>query len=174
VPVGPPVVPPGETETPTVPVITADQSSDPQAAAFDTEEMRAFKRLADLLVPPYNGMPGANQAEAPEFLVFLIGNSPGEKWDLYRNGLGLLNRYSQERFHVDFAETTQQQADQILAPLREPWSYHAALNKDFRAFLLAAKRDLLRATVNSRIYIETVSQFRRPRNASAYYWFAID
>ncbi len=171
---GPPVIPPGETETPTVPVIPADQSSDAQADTFTAEEMRAFRRLAGLLIPPFNGMPGAIETEAPEFLAFLIGSSSREKLDLYRNGFDLLNRYSRERFHIEFAGTTREQADQLLAPLREPWDFHAATGKDFRAFLLAAKRDLLRATVNSRIYIDAVSQVRRPRNATRYYWFAID
>jgi hypothetical protein len=173
VPAGPPVVPPGETETPNIPVVPADQTADEQVTAFNEEQMRAFRYLADVLIPPYNGMPGANDTGAPEFLSFLIGASQREKVALYRGGLDQLNRHSHERFNIEFAQTNADQADELLAPLRQPWDYEAALRDDFGGFLLAAKRDLLRATVNSRVYIEAISQVRRPRNASRYYWFPI-
>jgi hypothetical protein len=85
-----------------------------------------------------------------------------------------LNHHSQEKFGKPFALTTSSEADTLLAPLREPWTYGSAGKDDLRAFLLAAKEDFLRATVNSRPYIDAVSQTRRPRNASRFYWYPIN
>ena len=59
----------------------------------------------------------------------------------------------------------------ILSPLKQSWSFE---DKDpFRRFLLAAKADLLQATLNSRPYIDALSQTRRPAKCSRYYWYPI-
>lgn len=170
VPTGPPVISPGETETITIPVVPADQTSAGQITALSEEQMSAFHRLADMLIPPYNNLPGANDARAPEFLAFYAAASGSEKLHLYTSGLDELNRQAQSRFKVAFSATNKAQADEILAPLRDKWEWDAATRNDFRAFLMTAKRDLLRATQNSRVYIEAVWQVARPRNASRFFW----
>jgi hypothetical protein len=173
-PAGPPIVPPGINETPNTPVTPADETSGVLVRTFSPEQMTALAKLGELIAPAWEGKPGAAEAEAAGFLDFLVGCSPKSRIDLYKNGLDTLNRRSQEKFGKPFALVSSSEADTLLAALREPWTYGAAGKDDLRAFLLAAKEDLLRATVNSRPYIDAESQTRRPRNASRFYWHPIN
>lgn len=173
-PAGPPLVPPGVGETPNTPVTTADETADSVRKTFSAEQLAALAKLGELVAPAWNGNPGASEAGAAEFLDFLVGCSPPSRIDLYKNGLNTLNLRSQEKFGKAFALATHMEADTLLAPLRAPWSYGNAANDQFSAFLIAAKGDLLRATLNSRSYIDAVSQWRRPRNASRFYWYQVD
>jgi hypothetical protein len=172
-PAGPTLIPPGVNETPTIPVIPADETSDSRIRTFDQEQFAALARLGEMLVPSWNGKPGAAEAGAAEFLDFLVGCSPASRVELYKSGLDELNRRAREQFGKSFAAVSQTDADSMLAPLREKWSYGRAARNDFDGFLLTAKGDLLRATVNSRPYIDAVSQERRPRNASNFFWYPI-
>ncbi len=174
VPAGPPLIPPGLNETPLTPVTPADQTSGSVIRTLTADQMGTLAKLGELIVPAWEGRPGASEAGAAEFLDFLVGTSPQSRIDLYRNGLDTLNRRSQDKFGKPFTSTAPAEADVLLAPLREPWTYRRAGNDDLGAFLLAAKSDFLRATVNSRPYIDAVSQTRRARNASRFYWYPID
>jgi hypothetical protein len=146
-------------ETPNTPVVPADQTAAPFRRTFTPDQFSALTRLGDLIVPAWNGCPGASEAGAPEFLDFLIGSSAPARRDLYRTGLDTLNGNSQTKFGQPFAALNAQQASVFLSPLSP--------------FLQAAKSDLLRATFNSRPYIDAVAQTRRPRNASKYFWYPI-
>ncbi len=172
-PAGPPLVPPGVDETPNTPVVPPDETAATLRRTFAPDQLAALAKLGDIIVPSFDGNPGAREADAAEFLDFLIGCSPQPRIDLYKNGLNTLERNSQERFGKSFTQLTLPEADEILAPLREPWSYSAASGDSFRAFLIAVKGDLIRATANSRPYIDAISQKRRPRNASDFYWYPI-
>lgn len=170
-PAGPPLVPPGGGETPTIPVMPAAQLADDVIGTFGPEQMRTLSKLGELLAPAWNGNPGAGECGAAEFLDFLVACSGHSRIELYKNGLDDLNRQSQQKFGIDFDSITSQQAVAILAPLREPWTYaNAASRDDVKEFLVAAKGDFLRATVNSWPYINALSQTRRPRDASEFYW----
>jgi hypothetical protein len=172
-PAGPALVPPGVEETPNTPVVTADQTSETVIRTFDAGQFAALSKLAEIIVPGWEGNPGAREVGAAEFLDFLVGCSPQSRIDLYKNGLDGLNRLSQQKFGKQFAVTDSHEADALLAPLREPWSYGKADSDHFSAFLIAAKSDLLRATANSKPYIDAISQKKRPRNASDFYWYPI-
>jgi Gluconate 2-dehydrogenase subunit 3 len=169
-PAGPPLVPPGINETPNTPVVQADETADNVNRTFDSDQLSALRRLGELIVPPWNNCPGALQAGADEFLDFLVGCSPKSRLDLYRNGLDALNRSAQQRFGQNFAVLTEDLAGALLSPLRERWEFTTPNSNELAAFLQAAKSDLLRATLNSRPYIDALSQTRRPRNASRFYW----
>ncbi|MDQ2775483.1 MAG: gluconate 2-dehydrogenase subunit 3 family protein [Acidobacteriota bacterium] len=173
-PAGPPLVPPGISETPNTPVTPADETARTVIRTFNADQMTALSKLGELMAPAWDGKPGAAEAGAAEFLDFLVGCSPESRISLYKSGLDTLNHLSREKFGKMFALTTSSEADTLLTPLREPWSYGSAGKADLHAFLLAAKEDLLRATVNSRPYIDAVSQVRRPRNASSFYWYPIN
>jgi hypothetical protein len=172
-PAGPTLVPPGINETPTTPVTPADQTSATRIRTFSESQFAALASLGEIIVPAWDGKPGASEADAAEFLDFLVGCCPQQRIELYRNGLDELNRRAEQQFGKAFAKITPEQADSLLAPLREKWSYGRAEKNDFEAFLIAAKGDLLRATFNSRPYIDAVSQERRPRNASDFFWYPI-
>jgi hypothetical protein len=173
-PAGPPLVPPGIEETPNTPVTPADQTSESRIRTFDAAQYAALTRLGDIIVPAWDGKPGARETNSAEFLDFLVGCSPPERIALYRSGLDRLDEMAQHRFAKRFAEITDEQAAELLVPLRQQWTYGKASGDQFSAFLFAAKSDLLRATVNSKGYIDAVSQTRRPRNASNFYWYAIE
>ncbi|MFL6350809.1 MAG: gluconate 2-dehydrogenase subunit 3 family protein [Bryobacteraceae bacterium] len=172
-PAGPPLVPPGINETPITPVVAADETAKNVNTTFNPEQLSALVKLGELLVPSWNGRPGAMEAGAAEFLDFLVGCSPKSRIELYRNGLNTLNRSAQQRFGKMFTSIESAQADSLLTPLREPWTFQSANSDSLSAFLEAAKGDLLRATLNSRPYIDALSQTRRPRNASRFYWYPI-
>ncbi len=171
-PAGPPLVPPGITETPNTPVVIAGETADGVSLTFTPDQFSALNKLGSLIVPSWNGLPGASEAGAVEFLDFLIGCSPQPRLELYRNGLDNLNRGALQKFARNFAELDSEQAGTLLSPLHQAWEFHAKDN-DLLAFLQAAKGDLLRATLNSKPYIGALSQSRRPRNASAFYWYPI-
>ena len=53
---------------------------------FDPPGLAALRRLGEILVPGRQNLPGATEAEAAEFLDFLIGQSPPDRQSLYREG----------------------------------------------------------------------------------------
>ncbi len=155
-------------ETPTMPVVPPVETSQSVRRTFSPDQFFALEKLGDLIVPAYNGLPSASQAGAAPFLDFYIGASSKSSQDLYLHGLDSLNHSSQAKFGQTFANLSFEQAVTLLTPLQDPNS------KDPLApFLRTAKSDLLRATFNSRPYIDAVSQTRRPRNASKYFWYPI-
>ena len=155
-------------ETPTMPVVPPVETSPSIRRTFSPDQLFALEKLGDLIVPAYNGLPGASQAGAAAFLDFYIGASPKPLQDLYLRGLDTLNHLALTKFGQTFTNLHIDQAGTLLTPLSDPNS------KDKLApFLRTAKSDLLRATFNSRAYIDAVSQTRRPRNASKYFWYPI-
>jgi hypothetical protein len=141
---------------------------------FTPAQLAALRRLADRIMPPLNGNPGALEAGAPEFLDFLIGQSPSDRQQIYRTGLDALNSQAKKRFQKAFADTDAAQADALLAPLREPWSPEPPSDPLAR-FLAEAKRDIRTATVNSREY-SAAGQAAGGRRfgGGGLYWYPLD
>jgi hypothetical protein len=99
-------------------------------------------------VPGAPGSVGALDAHVPEFMDFLIGDSPGERQQLWLIGLDALENQSQTRFGKPFADTDPGQADTLFAPLRQPWSYEPPADPVAR-LLAVAKLEIRTATANS-------------------------
>jgi hypothetical protein len=150
-----------------------DVAGDTQAAFFTQPQSEALRRLCDLLMPSADGRPGANEAQAAEFLDFLISESPAERQELYRKGLDALNAESNKRYGKPFASLTTAEADAILAPLHQPWQYAAPADPLAR-FLIAAKADVRTATVNSREYIAKAAAGSRRMGGVGLYWHSLD
>src|SRR5579859_1145893 len=110
-------------ENPKLPVIATEAVADPIPRFFDPEGFKALRRLGEILVPARPNLPGAVEAEAAEFLDFLIGQSPADRQTLYRDGVAQLNAQARSRYGKPFAEVTAADADSILAPLHEAWTY---------------------------------------------------
>jgi hypothetical protein len=91
---------------------------------------------------------------------------------LYRNGLDGLNLQAKKRFSKSFADVDAAQADMLLAPLRNPWTYDAP-SDPVAAFLRALKDDVRRATMNSREWSLTAAA-GRTRGGGGLYWLPID
>jgi hypothetical protein len=140
---------------------------------FTEPQHAALRKLAALILPAINGQPGALDAEAPEFLDFLVGASPVPKQQLYRMGLDLLNSGAQKKFGKSFASLENAQAEILLAPLKQPWTYEPPADP-LAHFLRDAKADIRTATVNSREYTAAASRGSRRAGGLGLYWYPLD
>lgn len=171
-----PAAPPARpaSDEPKLETATADQVADAVPHFFHSQQFAALRKLSDLLMPPINGAPGALDAKAPEFLDFLIGESPADRQQLYKAGLDALNAQAATRFQKPFAELDASQADALLAPLHQPWTYVPPVDP-LAHFLVVAKTDVRTATVNSREYNTAgASGGGRRMGGTGLYWYPID
>ena len=153
---------------------TADQVADGVPHFFSGPQFAALRKLSGILMPAINGAPGALEAKAPEFLDFLIGESPADRQQVYTAGLDALNAQAAKRYQKPFAELDGGQADAVLAPLRQPWTYLPPADP-LAHFLMVAKADVRTATVNSREYNTAgASGGGRRMGGTGLYWYPID
>lgn len=144
--------PPPVDENPRLDLTNAEAIAEPAHNFFTPDQFKALQRLCETLIPR------SVEAGAPAFLDFLIANSPKPRQTLYQRGLDRLSAA---------ADPTQ-----LLAPLTEPWTYQGP-SDEFSQFLIAAKEDVLRATINSR-QMAAASTGRRGRSGIGTYWYALD
>jgi hypothetical protein len=140
---------------------------------FSAQQLAALRKLCNLILPPINGMPGALETGAPEFLDFHVSKSGAERQQLYKGGLDSLNAQATKRFGKAFAEVTETQASELLAPLRQAWTYVPPTDP-FARFLREAKQDIRNATINSREYTMAASSGGRRGGGLGQYWYPID
>ena len=170
----PPPRPGGGTEPPKLETSVADAVSEMAPRFFNPQQFAALRKLGETLMPPLNGAPGSTEAHAPEFLDFLMGESPADRQQLYRAGLDALNAAARRRFNKPFAETNAAQAAELLSPLRERWTFDPPADPLAR-FLRAAKADVRTATMNSREYVTAGSAGgRRGFGGQGQYWYPLD
>lgn len=136
---------------------------------FSALQFAALRKLSTILMPALNGNPGAIEAGAPEFLDFLISQSPAERQQIYRSGLDILNTQATKQFKKSFADLEEAQAATLLAPLRQPWTYDPP-TEPLARFLRDAKQDVRTATMNSREWNTAGGR----RSGIGQYWFPID
>jgi hypothetical protein len=143
-----------------LPLSAADAVAEGWTKFLSPAELKTFRELANMLVPAYEGRPGALEAQAPEFLDFLLSRSATDVQTLYRQGLA---RYA---------------AKQDLSPLNKPWTLGNApggsehpenVLDPYERFLRAAKQAVYQATVNSRQWAEA----NRGRGSSNLYWLPV-
>ena len=158
--------PPEQTESSSLPLAVAEEAAAPGLHFFTPEEMTALERLAEVLVPRTR-TPGAVEAGSPQFLDFYLSQSGRERQALYREGLARLNAEARRRFRAPFAGLGITEIDELLAPLRQPWTPAPAADP-LAAFLRAATDELLRATMNSRQWASA------DRAAATTYWYPVD
>lgn len=152
---------------------TADAAGEMAPRFFNPQQFAALRRLSDILFPAANGLPGALDADAPGFLDFYIGISPADRQQVYRTGLDALNAQSRKRFNRPFAETDAAQAGELLAPLRQPWTYDSPADALAR-FLRAAKQDVRIATLNSSEWSTSGGGGGRRAGGVGQYWFTVE
>ena len=153
-----------------------DAATEPVLHFFTAQQFAALRKLSDLLMPASstpNSAPGALDAKAPEFLDFLLSQSSADRQQLYRNGLDGLNAQARKRFTKPFADIEASQAEILLAPLREPWTYDAP-SDPVAAMLRAAKDDVRRATTDSREWNLASVAGRARGGGGGLYWLPID
>jgi hypothetical protein len=147
-----------------------DAVGKPVPRFFSATQLAALRRLSGLMIPAIGDAPGAIDAGAPEFLDFLIGQSPAPVRSLYRAGLDALNTHATTKHGKAFAALDDKQADILLSPLRQPWTWKEPTDP-FAVFLRHAKADILTATVNSREWI-TAAQRNRGSAGHGTYWLS--
>jgi hypothetical protein len=131
------------------------------------------------LVPPLKGNPGALDAQAPEFLDFLLSVSPADRQLTYRNGLDGLNNQAKKQFQKPFPELDVRQADAILRPLLviRPWAEDLP-SEPLQNFIAQVHQDLRTATTNSRESAAAAAKsgrrFTRGFGTTGFYWKPID
>ncbi len=128
---------------------------------FTTTEFEAFSQLGETLIPPFDSRPGATLAEAPEFLDFLLGQSPADVQTLYKQGIAT---YTLRR---------KAGLESALKELSEAWS-HKGPASPYAKFLNAAKLAFYQATINSRQWAEAMSTRSRSAAGLGSYWLPIE
>jgi glycosyltransferase involved in cell wall biosynthesis len=151
-------------------VISPDAAGENVQRFFSESRFAALHRLGEVLVPAYDGAPGAIEAGAPEFLDFFIGASPAALRETYCSGLDDLNAVARRNYGRDFAEVSGEHADAILRPLVVAWNVDMPEDPLVR-FICEVHKDLRAATVNSRQWAEAKSSSGRWRakNTGTYF-----
>lgn len=141
---------------------------------FSDRQMATLRKLGDILLPPYNGYPGAAQAGAPEFLDFLIGVSPADRQHMYTTGLDWLEASAQKKFSVPFAQVDAEQADKLLRPYLRTWMNDHPPTQPQERFVNLVHQDFRTATMNSQEWsiAATSSGDRAP--GIGLYWSPVD
>jgi hypothetical protein len=152
---------------------TADAAAEMTPRFFTAAQFAALRKLSEMLMPPLNNLPGALEAKAAEFLDFLLSKSPAERQRLYRVGLDTLNAQAQKQFGKPFADLNETQAAELLAPLRQAWTY-VPPTEPFARFLREAKADVRTATLNSYEYNTASAASGRRGGGTGQYWYPLD
>lgn len=144
---------------------------------FNARQFATLEKLCAVVMPALNGNPGAAEAGAALFLDFLLGASPAERQQLYRQGLDHLEAESRRLFKTAFAGASDVQIAQLLKPLLVAWTFDPPTNP-LQRFLAAARADIRQATVNSPEWAQaqasTGSRRRRGGAGGGFYWYPID
>ncbi|WP_031499267.1 gluconate 2-dehydrogenase subunit 3 family protein [Bryobacter aggregatus] len=133
---------------------------------FNAAQFAALKRLSEILVPTPEGGVGAKEANAAEFLDFLIGQSPADRQHVYTAGLNVL-------VAAGFSKMNDAQAAAALAPLRKPWTFEPSSDPLTR-FLQTAKADVRNATQNSKEFSVANASASRRFGGVGLYWYPLD
>lgn len=146
---------------------------------FNAVQFATLRKLGSVLMPPLKGNPGALEAQAPEFLDFLISVSPADRQKLYVSGLDHLDLLSKSKVGKSFADAEAAQTDTVLRPLLTVRPWPEDLPPDpLKNFIAQVHEDLRTATMNSREWAEASEKsgrrFTRGFRGSGYYWAPID
>jgi len=166
-------------QVPQLQVTAIDLTGQPAVRYFTDTQFATLRKLGEILMPPLKNNPGATEAQAPEFLDFLISASPDDRQKLYLSGLDSLEATAQDKFQKSFSDLDAQQADAILRPLLvvRPWPMDFP-NDPVQNFIAQVHEDLRTATMNSREWAAAAEKsghrFTRGSRSSGYYWAPID
>ncbi len=156
-------------------VTDPDAVAEPVARFFTPLQFAALRHLSGLIQPPLKGNPGALDCGVPEFLDFLIGASPADRQQLYRNGLDALNAQAKKQFSKSFADLDDAQAKTILTPMlvAVPWPKDPPKDA-LKNFMFSAREDIAMATRNSPEYAAALAASGRRGGGAGSVWKPID
>jgi len=156
-------------------VTPPDTAGETVARFFTPAQFAALRRLSAIIQPPMRGNPGALDCNVPEFIDFLIGVSPADRQQLYRNGLDALNAHAKKQFSKSFADLEDAQAHTILQPMlvAVPWPKDPPKDP-LQAFMFAAREDIPMATRNSPEYAAAAAAKGMRAGGGGLVWNPID
>jgi hypothetical protein len=131
-------------------VAVAAESVAEGRAKFFGAAFADFAKLGDILIPAYDGRPGAREARAAEFLDFLLSESPASLQRQYRAGLASFRATGEAGLAKEIGKAT-----------------------PYGKFLTVAKVAFYRATLNSREYAEAMSSRSRAATGVGNYWLPL-
>jgi hypothetical protein len=153
--------------------LSPDAVAQTNADFFTARQLATLQRFSEMLVPPYNGYPGAVEAGTPKFLDFLIGASPAERQRTYQSGLDRLETEARQRFGIAFADLSPEQADQLIRPWLRTWMTDNPPTEPYAHFINVAHADIRTATINSQAWGDaTRAAGKSP--AVDLYWYPVD
>ena len=138
--------------TPNIPSSVPDVAALTDAHFFSPVQYATLEHLCDIFMPAMNGYPSANAAGAPQFLDFLIGESPADRKKLYTTGLDRLQADAMKQYHVGFDKVTAEQADALIRPHLVAWMSDHPPREPHKLFIATIHRDIRTATINSQTY----------------------
>ena len=164
-------------DTTKIDVTAADAVARTVTKFFTADQFASLEKLSAILMPSMKGAPGAIEAQAPQFLDFLLSESLHDRQKIYRTGLDGLNAQAKKHFSQPFAKLSDDQAVQLLEPLKKPWTYDPP-SDPVEHFLRVAKQDIRSATTNSREYVTASGGNggggRRGGGGTGLYWLSLD
>jgi hypothetical protein len=168
-----PAIPPATEELPPLRLTNPNQVADGVLKFFTPAEFASFRMLGNQIMPAAEAEPSALDAKAPEFLDFLLSESPTEIQTLYRNGVRELEKRSVQRHKQSFAKLQPAGIADVLSPLNASWTYEGP-TQPFDQFLQASKIAFYQATVNSREWAEAQSSRRRGAAGMNTYYLPVE
>jgi hypothetical protein len=102
--------------TPLPQTTIADKAGETIVSFFSAAQFETLSRLADAMLPRTTDHPGALDAKTPQFLDFLIGDSPAVRGSLYINGLNWLDAQARLEYKKPFARIESTQIDALVKP----------------------------------------------------------
>jgi hypothetical protein len=157
-----------------IPSTVPDVAAITDAHFFAEPQMAALRKLADTLVPPLNGYPGASDSGTPEFIDFLVGASPADRQRLYQSGLDRLNAEAKKQFGIAFAQVNAEQADKLIRPALATWMTDHPPTEPFQRFMAIAHRDIRTATMNSEAWSAAAVAAGERAPGVGLYWSPMD
>lgn len=161
-------------KTPLPHVEVAEDVAAAELRFFTPLQMQTLTRLADVLVPPVEGKPGALEAGVPAFLDFLVGSSPEARRQVYAGGLDWLEAEAQKRHQKPFAMLEDAQAATLIMPWLRTWMSDHPPSEPHADFINIAHDEIRTATMNSRPWFEATPQPTGPDPFNrSLYWYPI-
>lgn len=160
--------------TPLPHTVVADEVAATELRFFSASQMATLRRLSDVLLPPLAGKPGALQAQAPEFLDFLIGSSAETRKQIYATGLDWLEREAMQQFGRSFAALDETQSGALLRPWLRSWMTDHPPLEPHADFVNIVHADIRTATVNSRQWSDAPSSSATERTPTELFWQPIE
>jgi hypothetical protein len=160
--------------TPIPTTAVAEGIAEAKLSFFTAPQMESLKRLSALLMPPMGGKPGAVEAETPQFLDLLIGQSPLSRKKVYSGGLAWLESEAQKKYKLAFSKLDDGQATALLKPWLRTWMSDHPPVESHADFVNVAHDDIREATFNSEAWAEVASASAERGTPTGVYWSPID